>query len=113
MKVIIAGGRDYIPTPHDKGWLIAILDYIDATTILCGMAKGADTFGYNIGKELNIPINCYPANWNKYGKSAGYIRNEEMARNADICILFKGGKGTMHMYNLAMKYNLRIIKRGW
>ena len=49
-----------------------------------------------------------PADWNKHGKSAGYRRNEEMAKVADACICFWDGvsKGTMHMINLAKEYGL-------
>ena len=54
---------------------------------------------------------CYrfPADWDKYGKAAGYKRNGEMARNADALIAFWDGKsrGTKHMIDLAKKYDLQ------
>ena len=51
----------------------------------------------------------FPADWDKYGKAAGYKRNEEMARNADALIAFWDGKsrGTKHMIDLAKKYDLQ------
>lgn len=51
-----------------------------------------------------------PADWNKYGKSAGYKRNEQMAIYADACLAFWDGKskGTKHMIGLAKRHNLRL-----
>jgi hypothetical protein len=51
-----------------------------------------------------------PANWDEFGKSAGYIRNAEMAKYADACVIFWDGisKGTKHMINLANKEGLKL-----
>jgi hypothetical protein len=92
MKVIIAGGRDFIATPEDRIWLIEQLTHLQATEVVSGKAKGADSFGEQIANELNIPIIPFPADWNKYPKVAGFIRNKAMANYADAVILFKGGK---------------------
>ncbi len=58
----------------------------------------------------NIKIIEFPADWEKFGKKAGYIRNEEMAKYSDSCIVFWDGKskGTKHMIELAKKYNLNL-----
>lgn len=110
MKAIIAGGRDFVPTQAHINWLLGVLIEQGVTEVVCGMAKGADMFGYSIAKGKGLPIKEFPAFWNKYGKSAGYKRNEQMANYADICILFPGGKGTMHMKNLANEYKLKVIE---
>jgi hypothetical protein len=54
-------------------------------------------------------IKC-PANWNRFGKSAGYRRNAIMASLATHAILFPGGRGTEHMRRLAASKNLTIIE---
>jgi len=110
MKVIIAGGRDFIPLLKHKSWLVGVLSQIEAKTIICGMAKGADQFGKEIAIDLGLMVSCYPADWDKYGKSAGYRRNVEMAKVADACILFPGGRGTEHMRNIAIEYGLKLIE---
>ena len=48
--------------------------------------------------------------WDIYGKSAGYKRNEEMAKVADSCVVFWDGKssGTKHMIDLVKKFNLKL-----
>ncbi|WP_276914036.1 DNA cytosine methyltransferase [Aneurinibacillus aneurinilyticus] len=53
----------------------------------------------------------YVADWDKYGNSAGYIRNREMAQSADALMAFWDGKspGTKHMIDLAKEYGLSVI----
>ena len=77
--------------------------------IVSGTAKGADQLGEKYAKEKGYPVKQFPADWSK-GKSAGYVRNEEMAKYADALIAFWNGlsKGTGHMIDLAKKYKLKI-----
>ena len=69
------------------------------------IAGGRDFSDYENGWE----VLSFPADWDKYGKAAGYKRNDEMARNADALIAFWDGKsrGTRHMIDLAKKYGLQ------
>ena len=82
--------------------------------VVCGKAKGADTLGEQYAKERGYVVAYYPADWEKYGKRAGFIRNEQMAKNADALVAFWDGKsrGTKSMIELAQRYGLKIrIKR--
>lgn len=116
MKLIIAGGRDYILTNKDFERLddIKAMHILDPNNhepiefVLSGCAKGADTCGQLWASHRGVPVKLFPADWNKYGKRAGYLRNEAMARNATHLALFKGGKGTRHMYNIARARGLTI-----
>jgi hypothetical protein len=110
MKVIIAGGRDFKPRHKHRAWLLNQLQQLGPKIIICGMAKGADLYGKEIADELNLTVYEFPAKWNEFGKSAGYRRNVEMAKIADACILFPGGKGTEHMRNIAIEYGLKLIE---
>lgn len=110
MKAIVCGGRNFIPTKQHKDWLVSILQKYKVTHIICGMARGADMFGYNIGEILGLRILKYHAFWNRYGYSAGFIRNIEMSNVADICICFKGGKGTKHMIRISKEKNIPVIQ---
>lgn len=80
------------------------------STIVSGAAQGVDTLGERYAEENNIPIERYKADWQKHGKSAGYIRNAVMADNADalVCVWDGESKGTRHMIGLAMKKKLRL-----
>ena len=84
--------------------------------IVSGGARGADKLGERYAKEHNLRLKIFPADWDKYGKRAGYIRNTEMAEYANCLIAFWDGKskGTAHMIVLAPKYDLMtaIIKTG-
>jgi hypothetical protein len=112
MKTIIAGSRSITDfavvdqTIKNSGYEI--------TEVISGTAKGVDTLGEEWASLNNIPITRFPADWKTYGKSAGYIRNEEMAKYADALIAIWDGKskGTRHMVNLANKYKLRLYISG-
>lgn len=74
--------------------------------IISGTARGADQLGEKFADKYNLKLTKFPADWNKYGKSAGYIRNEQMAKYASqngILFAFWDGqsKGTNHMINIA------------
>ncbi len=57
---------------------------------------------------MGFKVRRFPADWNRYGKRAGYVRNQEMAEYASHCILFWDGasKGTKIMSELSSKYGL-------
>jgi len=108
--VIIAGSRDY--TNYDEAKLILdkVFSKRKPSKIVCGMARGADMIGMKYANEYKLPILCCYANWEKYGKAAGYRRNTEMAKRADALVAFWDGKspGTKHMIDEARKRNLLV-----
>ena len=112
-KVIIAGGRDFVDYNLLREKVNNILVDKRLThkiVIVSGCARGADTFGMRYASENIFDVDEYPADWNKYGKKAGYMRNVEMAENADALIAFWDGKskGTKHMIDIATERNLPI-----
>ena len=112
MKVIVAGGRDFVPNLAHKNWLTEQLRNLNATEIVSGHARGADTFGEQMAHVLELNTTIFLAKWDLYGKKAGYLRNEEMAKYAVACILFPGGKGTQHMKDIATRYKLKVVEYG-
>lgn len=108
MRLIIAGGRSRRISKNDKDLLDEIYEQEDIDTVISGDCKGVDQDGSEWAESKGIRVWRYPAEWQKYGKRAGPIRNEEMAKTADAVVLFPGGVGTESMFNLAKKYNLRI-----
>lgn len=110
MKVIIAGGRDFGDYRFLKESVIGL--NINISEIVSGNAKGADALGEQFAFENNIPVKSFPANWGKHGRSAGPIRNKEMADYADILVAFWDGKskGTKSMIELANKKELLFIQ---
>lgn len=73
-------------------------------------APGADYFGLLWAITNGITVKKFPADWNQYGRSAGFLRNIEMAKYANALVVFPGGKGTEHMMQQADKYGLTIYK---
>ena len=116
MNLIVAGGRDFTNYRLLKEKLDFLLSNTDKeeVTILCGMAKGADLLGKRYADENEIDVWEYLANWEKYGKSAGYLRNSDMADAGTHLVAFHNGisRGTKHMIDLATKKGLivRVIK---
>jgi uncharacterized protein YeaO (DUF488 family) len=110
MRVIVAGTRSFNDYNLLKKVLNNKLKKYNDLTILCGCAQGADTLGKRWTKENGYKVEEYPAKWDDFGKKAGYIRNEKMAKNADALIAFwdEKSKGTKHMINFATEYNLNI-----
>jgi len=78
--------------------------------IVSGTARGADEMGERFAKEKGYALKQFPADWDTFGKSAGYRRNSQMADYADACVVFWDGKsrGTKHMIDLAEKTGLLL-----
>lgn len=114
MKVIIAGGRDFKDFSLLKAKFLELIKTKDKEdkdiTIISGTARGADKLGILLSIMLYINLEKYPANWSKYGKSAGYRRNHEMANNATHLLAFWDGKskGTKHMIDIATQKGLQV-----
>lgn len=106
MKTIIAGSRSIT---NINILLRAIRkSNIKPSLVISGGAKGVDKLGEIWANKKEVPIKIYPADWNKFGKSAGYRRNVEMANNADALIAIWDGKskGTKHMIDIAKSKEL-------
>lgn len=125
-RIIVAGGRDF-----DDYFLLkrALDDYLTCLKInnpdfryysdieiISGRAKGADRLGERYADDLNLRVACFEANWQKYGKVAGPMRNVEMANYASeegytgVLIAFWDGKsrGTKHMIKVAELKGLEV-----
>jgi hypothetical protein len=109
MKVIIAGSRgltDYAVVCHAvqrSGFPIS--------RVLSGMARGVDSLAVRYAAENGLPLDPYPARWSELGRSAGYKRNVQMARNADGLIALWDGQspGTRHMIEVAKARGLQVF----
>jgi len=116
-RVIIAGSRDfndYNLLEEKCNFLLSEKVKTHDIVIVSGTARGADKLGEKYAEEHGYEIDAHPADWDKYGKSAGYRRNQEMAEVADAVLCFWDGvsKGTKHMIDIAKEKNLmlRIIR---
>lgn len=104
MKVIIAGCRDYVLSTEEIQQSVDLSGF-DISEVVSGGAKGVDRTGELWASKNRIPVNRFPADWDRHGKSAGPKRNAEMAQYADALIAFWDGKsrGTLNMIDTMRK----------
>lgn len=85
-------------------------------TIIEGGARGVDQIASSFAVCHNYACKEYPADWNTYGKAAGPIRNEQMVKACDYCLIFWDGssRGTKNDIDLCKRYNKehKIIIQG-
>ncbi len=120
MKIAVVGSRGFT----DKVFINSILKYQfnhqRGDTLVSGGANGVDSIAEEVindwknlhvktydGKEEDFKIDTkiFLPNWNRYGKRAGFLRNELIIDEADKVIAFWDGKskGTKHSIDLAIK----------
>ena len=117
--IIIAGPRDYVPDTSVIADVVSRFE-LEFDLVITGGARGVDTVADNYAKIHGIDRIIVPANWNKYGKRAGYIRNEQMAMIAEnlgwfssslprlLVIRNKRSPGTDMMIAIAQKHNFNL-----
>jgi predicted Rossmann fold nucleotide-binding protein DprA/Smf involved in DNA uptake len=73
------------------------------SVVVSGNARGVDRTAEEAARERGLKVISLPAQWDKYGKSAGFRRNADIVKLADRVIAFWDGvsKGTLHTINLA------------
>jgi YspA, cpYpsA-related SLOG family len=115
VRVIVCGSRGW----HDRE---RIADRLNALVlergycfpdplIVHGAARGADRIAGEEAGKAGLLVEAHPADWERHGKRAGLIRNEEMAaRGADICLAFWDGRstGTRHMMDTAARHGIDV-----
>jgi hypothetical protein len=108
MRTIIAGSRDM--TDYSVV-CTAMLDFAEEVTeVVSGEARGVDRLGEKWATMRGIPVKRFPANWDRFGRSAGYKRNTEMARYAEALVAIWDGKskGTKNMIDEAKRLGLVV-----
>ena len=106
-RLIICGGRDFRDYDLFRSRLDRLTAYYENIRIISGHARGVDTFAERYAAEKGIPISIFPAEWAKYGKAAGPIRNRAMLdfakEETPVVAAFWDGKsrGTANMIKLA------------
>lgn len=115
MRVIVAGSRSIT----DPGQVAAGIEAsgFDITELVSGAARGVDQLGESWAHAHGVPVRRFPAEWARYGRSAGPRRNAVMARYAAAAAEGRGGlvavwdgvsPGTRHMIGLARQLGLAV-----
>jgi hypothetical protein len=109
MRTIIAGSRNI----EDYQELRRAIKHLTwpITEVVSGHAtSGVDLLGERWAKRNDIPLTLFPANWERYGKAAGSIRNRQMAEYSQALLALWDGKspGTKDMIKQARQRNLKV-----
>lgn len=119
-RIIVCGGRhfnDYNLLKDEIDKVIARFNrYVQEIEIVSGHCAGADQLGEQYARECGYPCKVFPANWEKYGRSAGPIRNSEMIKyasevNVPIVVAFRSPrtKGTNDTIKKATKKGFKVF----
>lgn len=109
VRTIIAGSRGindwcFVERAIDRAWW-------PITEVISGHAFGVDRLGERWADGHNIPVEKVIPDWGRYGRAAGMIRNEMMAKIADAAIIIYDGvsSGTLNMCRMAAAMRLKHI----
>ena len=113
-RVLVCGGRDF----HTRSVVFSHLDGILARhkeiVVIQGGASGADFEASMWAGQRQQECVCFKADWKKYGKAAGMIRNQKMLDESDpdLVLAFPGGRGTRNMTRIAEEAGVRVYRVG-
>ena len=112
MRVLVCGDRNW----KDEHPIHVFLQSLPVGSIIIhGAARGADKLTGEIADTLGLEVESYPANWNKFGKAAGVIRNKQMLDEGkpDMVVYFhrnlKESKGTRNMVQQSVEAGLPVF----
>lgn len=121
-RLLITGSRAHQWTPYDShALLIAVQEIVETTQknpiIVHGGATGADTEAARSGQHLfHLQAEVHRADWKKYGRAAGPIRNKQMVElGADLCLAFpdhpkgQGSRGTWNCIGMAHQAGIPVF----
>ena len=114
MKVLVCGGRDFNDYDILADTLVGLLGQYGLKDVIfiSGRAHGADRLGERFAKANNCELLVFPADWNKFGKAAGFIRNQQMIDEGkpDLVVALPGGRGTADMVRRAKKHGIEVAE---
>ncbi len=96
MIVLVCGSRTF----SDQALVNRILDEVHPSVVVHGDASGADRLAKRWALANAVPQRAYPAEWSKYGRRAGPLRNQRMIDSEPLLglgVAFPGGVGTADM----------------
>ena len=115
MRVLVTGSRDWDDYDAVEKALFNIEeDWTTLPTLVSGgCPTGADRMAEGIASNLRWDLEVYPADWEAYGRRAGFVRNAEMVKlGADVCLAFIKGnsRGATMTADLAEKAGIPVIR---
>lgn len=115
MRLAIIGSRSFndydLLVDHLHTWIVDDRDECAITEVISGGAKGADSLAARWAKEHGIKLTEFIPDWDGLGKKAGFIRNEDIVKAADVVLAFWDGvsKGTQNSLSIAKRLKKTTI----
>jgi hypothetical protein len=113
-RIAFVGSRDW---NDDRSINNRLHDYDPATdVIVSGAARGADRAAARLARVMGFKVVEYPADWDRFGKRAGFLRNQAIVDNCDKVVAFWDGesRGTADTIERARKAGKPVtIVRPW
>jgi len=122
MRILVCGGRD-LELEAVWDWLeghaheeccdaLNRASHVLITHVIQGGATGADTGADRWARASRIPVLCFRADWDRYGRRAGPLRNTRMLVEGqpDVAIAFQGGAGTADLVCKARSMALPVVE---
>ena len=113
-RVVVCGSRSFSDFVLLRSKLDAFLArQLPDVVILSGGCRGADALGERYAALRGLPVERFPADWARYGRSAGFARNEVMVKQADAVVVFwdgsSRGAGSVISLAKALDKPLRVV----
>lgn len=110
MIIAVTGGRNFWNRKLVWDTLDKLSSKFVNVKLHVGGASGVDTLAEKWAIARNVPFIRFDADWEKYGRSAGPMRNAEMIRGASMLLAFPGGKGTENAKMIAYNNGMPVYE---
>ena len=100
--VLVSGSREF----PSKALVMDVMrqSFREGDCLIHGCARGVDSWAEEAARSAGVPVSRRPADWDRYGKRAGMLRNtamlaETLAAPSYLVLIFWDGQshGTKHM----------------
>lgn len=110
-RVLVCGDREWVDTDAVMMKRLAKLPL--SAVVIHGACRGADRCAGTIALGYSMAIETYPADWKRYGKGAGPIRNQQMLDTGiDLVLAFhndiENSSGTADMVARATSFGIPV-----
>ena len=106
IRVLVCGGRGF----QDRRLVLSVVARLRPSLVIEGGARGADSCARWAAQRLGVPVREFPADWGRFGRRAGFLRNAQMLREGQpsLVVAFPGGVGTACMVRLARQAGVPV-----
>lgn len=113
MRILITGSRTWESYSRIEEALDHWVERYVLTVIHGACPRGADAYAALWCRRNSVAEEAHPADWQAFGKRAGFIRNAEMVNSGiDLCLAFiaNNSKGASHTAALAEKHGITTVR---